>query len=364
MLEKDDMARRSDHATSVRPRIARHEMSRISRRGFVCGSLVLAGASLLAGCAPARFPWHASPGIPGIGVVNAATADFYVPLLAAFRKGLQAHGYEEGRNVTIEERYLDGQRERAPAVVHELLQLGVAAIVTGDPDTVKAAQRASTTVPIIMAGVAIDPAIAGGIATQSRPGSTTTGLSLVAPTLPRLQLEALHDAVPDAGQLRVILDTTTGPAATASLERQVTDGGRTLGIDVRPVHVKGQNDLEPAIVSMSRAGTGGVVIPATPLTASSIDRILDLVLQHRLPALYALPQIARGGGLMALGTDRADLYRRAAGYVDRVLKGARPADLPVEQPERLEFIVNVQTAQAIGLTIPQSVLQRATEIVQ
>jgi ABC-type uncharacterized transport system substrate-binding protein len=152
--------------------------------------------------------------------------------------------------------------------------------------------------------------------------------------------------------------------AVSTLERQVTESSQALGVDVRSVHVLTPSDLEPAFESMRQAGTGAVWVPATPLTASSIDQILDLALQYRLPALFSLSEIARGGGLMALSIDRADLYRRAAGYLDKVLKGARPADLPIGQPTALELVVNLQTAGVLGLTIPPSILLDATEIIQ
>jgi putative ABC transport system substrate-binding protein len=339
-------------------------MERTSRRRFLWGSLALAGSGLLVGCGLPRSPLQASAGIPRIGVVNGASAGFYVPLLAAFRQRLEEHGYEEGRTIAIGERYLDGQSERAPQVVNELLQQGVVAIVSGDPVAVQAAQRATSTIPIIMAGVGTDPTSLGREGSRARPVDNITGLSLATPGLSGRRLEVLHEAVPDAGRIGVLVDDTTGHEAVRVLERQMREAGQSLGVEVRSIHVQGSHDLEPAILGTRRDGTGAVWVPATPLTASYIDQLLDLVLQHRVPAIFSLSEIARGGGLMALGIDRGDLYRRAADYVDKVLNGARPADLPIDQPTGFELVVNLQTAQALGLTIPQSILQRASELIR
>jgi putative tryptophan/tyrosine transport system substrate-binding protein len=358
------MARHSVYETSKSRSARRCVIARASRRDFLWGSLALAGTSLLAGCARPPAPWQTRIGAPRVGVVNGATADFYVPLLAAFRRGLHEHGYEEGRTISIEERYLDGHAERAPRVVNELLQLGVAAIVTGNPATVQAAERATSTVPIIMVGVGTNPASTDRGVSRARSAGNSTGLSLATPALPGMRLRVLREIVPDAGHLGVLLDDNTGQVAVSTLERQVTESSQALGVDVRSVHVLTPSDLEPAFESMRQAGTGAVWVPATPLTASSIDQILDLALQYRLPALFSLSEIARGGGLMALSIDRADLYRRAAGYLDKVLKGARPADLPIGQPTALELVVNLQTAGVLGLTIPPSILLDATEIIQ
>jgi putative ABC transport system substrate-binding protein len=353
----------NDEASESRS-TGRHEIARTSRRHFLWGSLALASTSLLAGCALPPAPWQASSRVPRVGVINGATAEFYIPLLAAFRRGLHEHGYEEGHNITIEERYLDGRGERVPEVLNELLQLGVAAILTGDPATVQAAQRTASTVPIIMAGVGIDPASTDRGVSRARSTGNRTGLSLATPALTGKRLQVLRELVPDADHLGVLLDDNTGHATVSALQQLLAEASQAHEADVRPIHVVSPSDLEPVFQSMRQAGTGAVWVPATPLTASSIDRILDLSLQYRLPALFSLSEIARGGGLMALSIDRADLYRRSAGYLDKILKGARAADLPIGQPTGFELVVNVRTAGILGLTIPPSILHDATEIIQ
>ena len=344
--------------------VSRHGIARVGRRHFLRGGLALAGAGLLATSALGWAPWRSAAGPPRIGVINGAGAELYVPLLAAFRQGLRDHGYEEGQSIAIEERYLDGRVDRAPEVVQDLLQLGVSAIVSGDAATVRAARRATSTVPIVMVGVAA--ASAGperGEVWAGRVG-TSTGLSLDAPALPGMRLQLLHELVPDAGLLAVLLDDNAPPQATRVLEQQLAESVQTLGVSGQTFPIRDASDLEPAFQSMRQAGSGGVWVPVTPLTGASIDQILDLVLQYRLPALFSLAEIARGGGVLALSIDRTDLYRRAADYVDKILQCARPSDLPIGQPTAFELVVNLRTAGILGLTVPSSILAKATEIVQ
>ena len=245
-----------------------------------------------------------------------------------------------------------------------MLRLGVATLVTGSPAVVQAAQRATTTVPIIMAGAGSDPVSTGLVTSLARPGGNTTGLSLGTPQLPERRLQVLRDTVPTTGGLGVLLDDNIGLATISALEQQLTEAGRSIGVGLHIVHVQSADELEPAFLAMSQAGVGAVLVPATPLSGAHIDKILDLVLRYRLPAMFSLPNIARDRGLMALGVDQADIYRRAAGYVDKVLKGADPGELPIELPAKFDFVINLRTAQALGLTIPQAVLLQATEVVQ
>jgi putative ABC transport system substrate-binding protein len=299
-----------------------------------------------------------------VAVVNGRSAEDAAPQTEAFQQGLREHGYEDGRNIAIEWRFLDGRVERSPEVVQELLSTGVAAIVTGNPQFAQAAKQATSTVPIILAGVFGDPVAIGMVASLSRPGGNVTGLSFAVPTLALKQLQLLKETAPGANRIGSLYDATRGPA-TRPLAKLLEEAGASLGVEVRTYWIQRPEDLEPTFDAMRRDGVSALhVVETAALTLMLAGRIADLALQDRLPVMYPTPEFMKAGGLMALGVDQADLYRRAAGYVYKILQGADPADLPVEQPTKFEFVINKKTADALGLTIPQSLLVQATEVIQ
>ena len=334
------------------------------RRHFLQGGLALAGISLLSGCGGLPFLGRPPANVPRIGVVSGVSSEAAAPHFEALREGLREHGYEEGRDILIEWRPLDGRTERASEVIDELLRLGAAAIVTGNPVAVEAAKRATSTVPIIMAGVFVDPVEQGVIASFNRPGGNVTGLSLSVPTLGAKRLQLLKEAVPAADRIAMLWDRTLGEATIAPGVPQQEQAGRSLGMEVRSVFIERAEELESAFEAMRRDGVAALSVADGPVTLTHAKRVTDLALQHRLPSSYLSPVFVRAGGLMNYGVDQADLYRRAAGYVHKVLQGVAPADLPVEQPTKFEIVVNLKTAQALGLTIPASVLAQATEIIE
>ena len=336
---------------------------RVSRRRFLQGGLALAGVGLVSGCRLVPQLTQQPSKIPRIGVVSALSSEAAAPFSEALREGLREHGYEEGRDILIEWRFMDGRSERASELMEELLPLGVVAIVTGNPVGVHAAKRATSTVPIIMAGVFSDPVEQGAVASLSRPGGNVTGLSLNVPTLRAKRMQLLKENVPDARRVGIVWDRNLGQIIEANV-RPLEEAANSLGMEARSVFVERAEELEPAFEAMRRDGVDTLWVIEGPVTVSHAGRIADLALRHRLPGIYGFPQFVRAGGLMSYGVDQADLYRRAAGYLHKVLQGVAPADLPVEQPTKFQFVINLKTAHALGLTIPQSGLLEATEIIQ
>ena len=339
-------------------------MTGYSRRRFLQGSLGLAGLGLLTGCGLHLPSSQAPPGPPRIGVLIGSSAEAGAERAEALRDGLREHGYVEGQNIIVEWHFLGGRTEAAPDVARELVRLGVAAIVAGNPAAVEAAKQASGTVPIILAGVYPDPVGFGVAASLARPGGSVTGLSLAVPTLPGKRLQLLKETVPGTGRVGVLFDRNLGASIVGPASRRLEEAGRSLGMEVRVIVVEHVEELEPAFAALRSDGTPPIYVTEGPLTLTHAGRIAELALQHRLPVIYGQAEFARAGGLMAFGVDQTDLYRRTAAYVDKVLKGAGPAELPIEQPTKFDFVINLKAAEALGLTIPHSILQQATEIIQ
>jgi putative ABC transport system substrate-binding protein len=343
----------------MRPGMARH-----TRRELLQGSLAFVSLSFLGGCGLPSPPWRATAPPPRVAVVNGRSEGDAGPQSEAFRQGLREHGYEEGRNIAIDWRFLDGRVEQSPDVVRELLSLGVTAIVTGNPQFAQAAKQATGTVPIILAGVFNDPVAIGMVGSLQRPGGNVTGLSFSVPTLNEKRLELLTEVVPDAVRLGALWDATLGPAFAPRV--QLLHGAATaLKVRLLDYWISDPGGLQAAFAAMRQDAVGGLHVTETALTLTLAGDIAELALRQRLPVMFAIPEAMRRGGiLMALGADPNDLYRRAAGYLHKVLQGTDPAELPIEQPTKFEFVINLRTAQALGLSIPPSVLQQGTEIIQ
>jgi putative ABC transport system substrate-binding protein len=268
-------------------------------------------------------------------------------------------GYVDGQNLVVERRYAQGKMDRLPELARELVRARVDVIVAVGAEAVRTAKDATTTIPIIMWGL-FDPVSEGLVASLARPGGNVTGALIAADgTLAAKRLEMLRESVPRAPRIAALFDN-------ASLRAQVDEtqrAAKSLGITLTITEVQG-GDYESAFASMAATRPSALFVAGSTFFFRDRKRIIELAAKHRLPAIYEWPEQARDGGLMAYGTDLQEGYRRVASYIDRVLKGAKPGDLPVEQPTKFALVINLKTAKALGLAIPQSLLQRADEVIQ
>jgi putative ABC transport system substrate-binding protein len=279
----------------------------------------------------------------------------------AFRNSLGELGYVEGKNITIESRWAAGKYNRLAGLAAELVRLKMDVIVTNAVPAIRAAKEATSTIPIVMASV-VDPVATGLVASLARPGGNITGLSVMTPELVGKQLEMLKEVVPKASRVAVLWNPANLGNAPQLKAAEVA--ARTLGVRLQPLEARGPSEIDSAFAAMTKEGAGAVVVLVDVMFVDQRTRIANLAATHRLPAVYGTPEPVEAGGLMAYGPSFLYNYRRAAVYVDKILKGAQPADLPIEQPMKFELVINLKTAKALGLTIPQSLLQRADEIIQ
>jgi len=283
----------------------------------------------------------------------------------AFHQGLRDLGYVEGKNLVIEYRSAEGKHERYPALAAELVALKVDVIVAaGGTPAALAAKQATRTIPIVFIAVG-DPVTSGLVSSLARPGSNVTGSSALSPELVGKRLELLTQAVPGVSRVAVLWHPgAVGERTEKDMLKGVEVGARALGVPLQFVEARGPADFDRAFSDMTSARAGALTVLGTPMFFTERRRLLDLAAKNRLPAVYPSREFVDAGGLMSYGPNRADLFRRAAMYVDKILKGAKPADLPVEQPTKFELVINRKAAKALGLTIPQSVLTRADQVVE
>jgi putative ABC transport system substrate-binding protein len=283
----------------------------------------------------------------------------------AFFQGLRDLGYIEGRNLVVEYRDAAGKTERFPDLAAELVALKVDIIVTsGGTLAAQAAKKATAAIPIVFASVG-DPVAEGLVASLARPGGNLTGSSAVFSELVSKWLELLKQAVPGVRRVAVLLKPDALPERARAARLKATDvAARALGVQLQVVEARGPEDFDRAFSDMTRARAEAVVVWATPVFNLERRRIVDLAAKSRVPALYSFRPYVDAGGLMSYGPDRSEMLRRAATYVDKILKGAKPGDLPIEQPTTFELVINLKTARAIGLTIPPSLLQRANQVIE
>jgi ABC-type uncharacterized transport system substrate-binding protein len=299
--------------------------------------------------------------IPRIGFLVATSPSAFSARIEAFRQGLRDLGYVEGKNIGIEYRYADGKLDRLPDLAAELVRLNVDIIVTAGPTDTKAAKKATNTMPIVM-GFDTDPVGNGFVTSLARPGGNITGLSSLAPELSGKQLELLKEIVPKLS-LVAVLGTSTNPGKPQQL-KEMELAAKAFGVKFQYLDVLGPKDIETAFRAVSKGRAEGVLVLGGPVLISHRTQVVDLAVKSRLPAIYNVAEFVEAGGLMTYSTSFTDLYRRAATYVDKILKGAKPADLPVEQPTKFELIINLKTAKQIGLTIPPNVLARADKVIK
>jgi len=331
-------------------------MTRVARRAFLAGTLVLLAAPL---ATEAQSPLS----IPRIGFLTAVPLSVMSARTEAFRRGLRELGYVEGTTILIEWRSAEGQPDRLPSLAAELVRLKVDVIVTAGPSATRPAKAATVTIPIVITNDN-DPVANGFVASLARPGGNITDLSSLSPEIYGKQLELLKEIVPQLSRVAV-LGASAEPGHAQAL-RETERAARTLRVQLQYLDVQGPSDTETAFRAARSGRADAVLMLTSAVLFSHQKQVVDLAAKSRLPVMYFLasPGFTAGGGLMSYGASITDMDRRAATYVDRILKGAKPADLPVEQPTRFELVINLKTAKALGLTIPPSVLARADEVIQ
>jgi len=316
-------------------------------------------ATLFALCLPAEAQ---QPGkVYRIGYLTAATPSTMAARTEALRQGLRELGYVEGKNIVIEWRYAEGKLDRLPALLAELVRLKVDVIVTAGPPGTRAAKEAAVTIPIVMAQDS-DPVGNGYVASLARPGGNITGLATLAPEISGKRLELLKETVPRLSRVAV-LGNSTEPG-NAQVLRETELATEAFKVQLQSLDVLGPKDIETAFRSASKGHADAVLVLPSPVINSQRTEFVELAVKNRLPAIYPFPEYVEAGGLMTYGVSFIDLARRAATYVDKILKGANPADLPVEQPTKFELVINLKTAKQIGLTIPPNVLVRADKVIK
>jgi len=331
-----------------------------SRREFLRAATVAGTAGFLGlglEAAQAQQPTK----IPRIGYLSASSPSSQSARIEAFRQGLRELGYVEGKNIVIELRFAEGKFDRLPALVAELVRLKIDIIVTAGPAATRAAKEATTTIPIVM-GFDNDPVGNGFVASLARPGGNITGLATLAPELSGKQLEILREVVPKLSRVAV-LGTSTAPGY-AQVLREIELAAKAFKVQLQYLDVLDPKDIENAFREARKGRAGAVLVVASAILESHRTEVADLAATNRLPGIYHAAEFVEAGGLMTYSVSFTDLFRRAATYVDKILKGRTPADLPVEQPMKFDFIINLIAAKQIGLTVPPNVLVRATKVIR
>ena len=284
------------------------------------------------------------------------------PAYMLFRKGLRELGYVEGQNFVIESRSTEGKRERRREIAAELVRLKVDVIVIqgGSPGLIRAAKRATRTIPIIMTGIHVDPVEVGLVVSLARPGGNITGLTNLSSKLHPKRLELLKEAFPRTSRVAILW----APAQQRRSMKEVEAAGQALGIQIQSLVILRMDDLESAFSAISQERPDALLIVTTYFMIAHRARVIEFAAKRRLPTIYAWNPFVSAGGLMSYGVDFEHLFRRTATYVAKILKGAKPADLPIEQPTKFDFVINLRTAKALGLTIPPAVLLQATKVIK
>jgi putative tryptophan/tyrosine transport system substrate-binding protein len=298
-----------------------------------------------------------------IGLLQGLAADdpVWQPRFAAFQQRLQEFGWVEGRNLAFEFRYAEGRSERLTSLAADLVRANVDIIVTNAAEPVAAAQAATSSVPIVMASVG-DAIGSGFIKSLARPGGNTTGLTLIATVQSAKRLELIKEFVP--GLVRAAAFWNGNAIGHQLAMKEMTQAASMLGIELQSLPIRNSDDIDPGFRSLVQANAQAIISLDDPLVQSNRMRIVELALQHRLPVMGEFKAMPAAGGLVSYGPDQVDMWRRAAAYVDKILRGANPAELPVEQPAKFELVINLKTAKALGLEIPPTLLARADEVIE
>jgi len=323
--------------------------------------LILAALGGLLG-APVAVEAQPVAKMPRIAYPALNSAESSRHTLEAFRQGLRERGWVDGQNIAIEVRYADGMVDRLPALIAELIRLKVDIIVTTSSATTQAAKEATRTIPIVMA-VSADAVGEGFVASLAHPGGNVTGMTfLTGPEIAGKQLELLKALAPAASRIAVLTNPTN--RAHLSLNRELQVASRSFEVQLQTVDARSPDQLDAAFAAMTKEHAAALIVVTDAIFVGQRRRIVNLAAASRLPAMYYQREFVDAGGLISYGANLSDMNRRAAIHVDKILKGAKPADLPVEQPTRFELVVNLKTAKALGLTIPQSIISRADEVIE
>src|SRR5580704_443304 len=319
----------------------------IARRQFISA---LGGAALAWPLAA-----RAQQTMPVIGVLGSASASAYVERLTLIGRGLADSGFSEGRNVAIDYRWAEGQLDRLPALAAELVDRRANVIIaTGGLQAPRAAMSATSTIAIVFSTDG-DPVKQGLVASLNRPGGNATGITVFSASLTAKRLELFRQLVPAAKVFALLVNPTSGQAADQIADAQAS--AHVLGFEIRVLSVRSEAEFEPTFAALAETGDAALVVTADPLFIARRNALVDAANQHRIPASFGRREFVTGGGLMSYGANLAEPYRLMGAYAGRILKGERPSSLPVQQPTKFEFVVNLKTAKALGLTIPQSILQ-------
>ena len=328
----------------------------VKRREFI--------TRLGAGAAPSLlWPLGAraqQPAVPVVGLITAGSLAALRPQLAAFREGLKEAGIVEGRNAAVEYRSVDGRLDRFPALVSDLVRRQVAVLAVTSSPGARAAKQATRTIPIVFS-VGDDPVVAGLVDSLNRPGGNMTGVYQLTAGLEAKRLDLLHEMVPKTTTMAVLINPSYS-AADAQL-RDVRDAAGRLGVQLVVVRANDPKDFDAVFASLAQQRAGALLVSASPLFNTGRERLIALAARHAIPAIYEWRDFVLAGGLMSYGTNLGDAYRQAGVYTGRILNGAKPADLPVVQSSRFEFVVNLKTARALGLEVPPSLSARVDEVI-
>jgi putative ABC transport system substrate-binding protein len=320
--------------------------------------------TLLGSAAAGTWPLAAraqQPAVPVVGFFDNGSLDSSTRYVAAFRKGLSENSYVEGQNVTVEYHYLEGQYDGVPALTAELVRRRVAVIVSSGEVAALAAKAATATIPIVF-GVAEDPVRLGLVASLARPGGNATGINFFAQEVVAKRLGLLHDLVPKAVRVAVLVNPTN--AVAENMMRDVQEAARTLGLRISVLNASTSSEIEAAFATLARERPDAIFVAPDGFFGSRRGQFVTLTAINKIPAIYASRDPVAAGGLMSYGTDAADRYRQVGVYTGRILKGAKPADLPVVQSTKFEFVINLQTARALGIEVPSGVLSIADEVIE
>jgi ABC-type uncharacterized transport system substrate-binding protein len=325
-------------------------------------SYVALSAMLLALCVSAQA--QQAKKVPRIGYLALVDAAGESPRAEAIRQALRERGYIEGQNIAIEYRYAEGKQGRAPELAAELVRLKVDVIVaTGGGSSIQAAMNATKTIPIVMAGQGSDPVVAGFVQSLARPGGNVTGFTILSPDLSGKRLELLKQAVPKAARIAVLYNPS-GAASVLEVKELLPVAARALKLAIQLFEVRANEDFDKMFASINKQRPDALHVSGSTLLRANRKRIVDFAIKSRLPSMYNNRDYVDAGGLMYYGADQTESLQRVAYFVDRILKGAKPADLPVEQPTKFEFVINLKTAKQIGLMIPPNVLARANKVIK
>ena len=326
----------------------------VDRRAF------LAFLGLAALTSPCAAQAQRARRVPVVGILQIARVDLPNAPIEAFRKALRELGYVEGQTLTVEYRGAGGKPEALPGLAAELVRLKVDVLYAVAPAAVRAARDATTTIPIVALDLETDPVQSGLAQSLARPGGNITGSFLDFPALAGKWLQLIRESAPGTRRIALLWDTTTGPSQVAAAKA----AAQGLGLDVHVMEFRSAPEVDQALRAAVKEGPRAVILLSSPIASASSKQIADFTLAHRLPGISPFAAFAEAGGLMAYGPNLPEAYRRGAIYVDKILKGAKPADLPIEQPGKFELVINLKTAKALGLTIPQSLAGLADRMIQ